>query len=174
MEIIIPVNEIVEISSVELNTIETTGEIVLVDTDTIEYIEVGMQGPRGPAGANGTSGAFDPNVPIPVVPLENGTISSNTYVSTFIGIQPIDSFYASLYGAAKYVIFMTHGLERQVCELFLLHDGSNVASVEYANIVTSSILGTFSVDINGAFVRLLIDSPASGINYKVIRTLINN
>lgn len=47
MEIIIPANEIVEISSIELNTVETTGEIVLLDTDIIEYIEVGMQGIPG-------------------------------------------------------------------------------------------------------------------------------
>jgi hypothetical protein len=47
MEIIVPVNELVEILSVELNTIETTGELVFVDTDTIEYIEVGMQGIPG-------------------------------------------------------------------------------------------------------------------------------
>lgn len=56
MEIIIPVNEIVEIVSVELNTVETTGEIVLVDTDVIEYIEVGMQGPVGPVGPS--TGSF--------------------------------------------------------------------------------------------------------------------
>lgn len=47
MEALVPVNEIVEIASVELNTVETTGEIVFIDTDTIEYIEVGMQGIPG-------------------------------------------------------------------------------------------------------------------------------
>lgn len=139
--------------------------IVVITDNTSSTIISAIQGPTG---------TFDTNAPVSNLPLQNGVISSNTYVSTFIGIQPIDTFHASLYGAAKYVIFMTHGLERQVCELLLLHNSSDVSSVEYANIITSTILGTFSTDINGAFVRLLIDSPVSGINYKVIRTLISN
>ena len=105
--------------------------------------------------------------------LANGAITSQTYTSSFIGVQMIDTFAYSQFGSAKYIIYCTYLAHRQICELLLLQDGVTVSSVEYANIVTSELLGVFTVDIELDYIRLLVDAPHANINYKMIRTSIN-
>ena len=138
------------------------------------YENKGEKGDKGDKGDPGEQGTINVDVPLPLLPLVEGIISSSNYVSQFVGVQTLDNFLYNSFGAAKYIIYCTFNGNRQICEILLLHDCETVASVEYANIVSSALLGTFHVDINLDFVRLLVDSPSANINYKVIRTLINN
>ena len=126
------------------------------------------------AGQQGSSGVLDPTTIFPSISLQQGAIGSATLVSSAVGLQVLDTFQYTQFGAAKYIIYATDSTDRQICELLLLHDNFNAASVEYANIVTGALLGTFSVDIYLGMIRLLVDAPLPGINYKVIRTLLNN
>ena len=126
------------------------------------------------AGQQGSSGVLDPTTIFPSISLQQGAIGSATLVSSVVGLQVLDTFQYTQFGAAKYIIYATNVGDRQISELLLLHDNINVASVEYANIVTASLLGTYSVDIYLGMIRLLVDAPLPGINYKVMRTLINN
>ena len=142
--------------------------IASVSSNTSTIIASAVQGPQG------IPGVFDTNGPISNISLVYGGISSANYSSITIGQQVLDSFSYSLFGAAKYIIYSTYLTGRQICEILLLHDNFTVASVEYANIITSILLGTFTVDLNGGNVRLIVDSPHADINYKVIRTLISN
>lgn len=96
------------------------------------------------------------------------TFSSNATISE----QALDTFSYTVYGGAKYIIYATVGATRQVCEILLLHDGTNVQIVEYANIVTSVPLCTFASDILNANVRLLITPTSISTNFKIIRTLL--
>ncbi len=96
------------------------------------------------------------------------TFSSDATISQ----QTLDTFSSTTYGGTKYIIYATVGSTRQVCEILLLHDGINVNIVEYANIVTSVPLCTFSGDILNGFVRLLITPVSISTNFKIIRTLL--
>jgi hypothetical protein len=96
------------------------------------------------------------------------TFSSDATISQ----QTLDTFSSTTYGGTKYIIYATVGSTRQVCEILLLHDGINVNIVEYANIVTSVPLCTFSGDILNGFVRLLITPMSISTNFKIIRSLL--
>lgn len=126
------------------------------------------------AGQQGSSGVLDPTTVFPSISLQQGVIGSATLVSSAVGLQVLDTFQYTQFGAAKYIIYATHVGDRQISELLLLHDNTSVASVEYANILTASLLGAYTVDIYLGMIRLLVDAPLPGINYKVMRTLINN
>jgi hypothetical protein len=157
-------------------TVTTVNEVttVVTNNELSTIITSSSQGPQGLQGETGATGVFNPDIPVPTVPLLYGGLSSKNYSSVTIGQQTLDSFSYSTYGAAKYIIYSTYLTNRQVCEILLLHDNFNVANVEYANIVTSIILGTFTTDISGSNVRLLVNAPHANINYKIIRTLISN
>jgi len=86
--------------------------------------------------------------------------------------QVIDSFSYTLYGSAKYIVYVTSGTSRQICELLVLHDNVTPVVVEYANMVTSSLLATFTIDISGGFVRLLSIPTGIYYNFKIYRKLL--
>jgi hypothetical protein len=138
---------------------------LIVTNDNATVITSGIQGPPG---------TIDVESALPQFPLIFGVLSSSQYISTFVGLQTIDSFSYTEYCAAKYVIYASQGADKQVCELLLVHDNDNVMSVEYANVITSTLLGTFSAEISYGNVLLLSDATSSGITYKMMRTLINN
>jgi hypothetical protein len=140
-------------------------DYIVSQTNTAEVITSSTQGPPG---------IIDLSTPLPQFPLEFSTLSSVQYISTFVGLQTIDSFPYTEYGAAKYIIYASQGTARQICELLLVHDGVSVLSVEYANAVTTSLLGTFSAEFSYGNVLLLASAPFTGITYKMMRTSIFN
>lgn len=148
-------------------TVTTVNEVttLVLNHDLATIITSSTQGPPG---------IVDLSTPLPQFPLEFSTLSSSEHISTFVGLQTIDSFPYTGYGAAKYIIYASQGTDRQVCELLLVHDGVSVLDVEYANAVTSTLLGTFSAEISYGNVLLLSDAPFPGITYKMMRTLIFN
>ena len=106
--------------------------------------------------------------------LQEGTFSSGRFVITSLGVQVLDSFSYTSFGAAKYIVYATSGLKRQICELLLIQDGTTVQAVEYANMVTSSLLGVFTANITGGFINILVDPVEVGTSFKIIRTLIKD
>jgi hypothetical protein len=129
---------------------------------------------QGPQGIQGPQGTLNTDVPIPLIPLLFSKLSSSEYISTSVGVQTLDSFSYTQFGAAKYIIYASQGLNRQVCELLLVQDGINIFSVEYANIMTSLSLGSFGTGISSGNIILTVDCPLSGITYRVMRTLLYN
>ena len=78
-----------------------------------------------------------------------------TYTST--DQQVTDSWSASAYRSAKYIIQVTQGTEYQTSEMLLLHNGTNTFTTEYALLhTTPSLLCTVTTDVSGGNVRLLI------------------
>ena len=111
----------------------------------------------------------------------NATVSGNVSVANYLSmnntsynystkynvsgttIQTADTFDAAAYRSAEYTIQMTDttSTSYQVSKLLLLHDGTTPLITEYAQLYNNSLLGTFSADINGGFVRLRL-TPTTG------------
>ena len=133
------------ISSVESNIVlsETRGEATIISS--------AIQGPPGPTGTE--------------IIL---TFSSTSTISE----QVLDAFPYTVYGGAKYIIYATIGSIRQICEILLLHNNTSVLIVEYANMITSEVLCTFTSRINGGNVELFITPTNISTNFKLTRTLL--
>lgn len=102
--------------------------------------------------------------------------SGNTSLST-VSQTVIDSFSASTFRSAKYLIQVTDNVSNyyHVTELLLIWNGTGVQKVEYAVVTTAGELGTVDADINTGSVRLLFtatDTHSRTIRF--VRTLINS
>ena len=136
-----------------VSTADKITTITSYDLNTSSIIVSAEQGPPGPAGLSESS-VFS-------------FITDNT-----TNTQVMDSFSYTSYGSAKYIIYITDGTTRQICELLVLHDNITPVFVEYANMVTSSLLATFAIDILDGFVRLLTTPTDIHYNYTIYRTLL--
>lgn len=102
--------------------------------------------------------------------------SGNTTIST-VSPTVIDSFSASSFRSAKYLIQITDNVSNyyHVTEVLLIWNGTDVQKVEYAVVTTAGELGTVDADINTGSVRLLFtatDTHSRTIRF--VRTLINS
>lgn len=86
--------------------------------------------------------------------------------------QVVDTFSATAYRTAKYLVSITSGSSYQAMEILITHDGTTASQTIYADIATASNLASFTVDISGGLVRLLT-TPVNAVTvYKVIKTTI--
>jgi len=85
----------------------------------------------------------------------------------------IDTFSASTYTAAKYVIQMKKGTDIEVIEMLVAVDGSNnVYLTEYANVQSNGELGTTNAVYDGGNVLLQVTAAAADTAVKVSKTYI--
>ena len=85
----------------------------------------------------------------------------------------IDTFSATTYTAAKYVIQMKKGTDIEVIEMLVAVDGSNnVYLTEYANVQSNGELGTTNAVYSGGNVLLQVTAAASDTSVKVSKTYI--
>jgi len=85
----------------------------------------------------------------------------------------IDSWSASTYSSAKYIVQMKKGSDIEVIEVLVTVDGSNnVYLTEYADVISNAVLGTTDADYNGGNVRLLVTGTTSDTSVKVHKTYI--
>jgi hypothetical protein len=96
-------------------------------------------------------------------------------VTSGLTAQAVDSFAIGTYRSAKYVISVTDptNSDYQVTEILLIHDGTATYTTEYATIVTDAALATFSSDVTGGNVRLLINPLFTPLQVNVSRTLVS-
>jgi len=84
----------------------------------------------------------------------------------------VDTFSTSAYRSAKYLVQITQGTNYQSSEIMILHNGTTTFTTEYAMLNTNGTLGSFSSDISGGNVRLLITmSSATSATINIIRTI---
>lgn len=102
----------------------------------------------------------------------NLTVSSLTTTST--SQVALDIFSKETFRSVKYQIQTTSGTDYHTTEFIIVHDGSNTYNTEYGIVRTSNSLASFSSDISGNNVRLLV-TPASSnsTTFKAIRLSIN-
>jgi hypothetical protein len=85
----------------------------------------------------------------------------------------IDTWSATTYSAAKYVVQMKKGTDIEVIEMLVAVDGSNnVYLTEYANVQSNGELGTTDAVYSGGNVLLQVTAAASDTSVKVSKTYI--
>lgn len=78
------------------------------------------------------------------------------------------------FGAAKIIVTAKNGVNRQITELLITHDGTTAVATEYGQVATSGIIAEYEVAINGTDVELTAtSSTSSGIVYNIVKTLID-
>lgn len=116
------------------------------------------------------------NSSIQVTTLQNNVahVKAASYTSTNTDVQLLDSFSATDYRAGKYLISIkdTDNTEYQSTEIMIMHDDSATYSTEYATLISTATLGTFTSNVDSGTIRLYV-APTNGNNViKYHRTLI--
>jgi hypothetical protein len=85
----------------------------------------------------------------------------------------IDSWSASTYSSAKYIVQMKKSGNIEVIEILVTVDGSNnVYLTEYADVISNEVLGTTDADYNSGNVRLLVTGASADTDVKVHKVYI--
>lgn len=160
---------------------DDTGESLLYD---VGFVEVYVNGSRLVDGSdftatNGTSITIQEAVTgtVEVISLSRATFVDSkgglplTATSQEIGTggagsaEEVDSFYASAYRSAKYIVQMSDGTDHHVTEVLLIHDGTDVYMTEYGTIYTNSSMG--SIDASIVSGRVVVTVTPTNINTTV-------
>jgi hypothetical protein len=113
------------------------------------------------------------SVTVGSVTLTDALIGTATQAVTTTSATVVDSWSATTYSSAKYLVQMKKGTEIQTLEVLVNVDGSNnVAITEYADVINAAAsLGTTDADYSGGNVRLLV-TASDETTVKVHKTLI--
>jgi hypothetical protein len=105
--------------------------------------------------------------------LTDSLIGTATQALTTTSATVVDSWSATTYSSAKYLVQMKKGTEVQTLEVLVNVDGNNnVAITEYADVINAAAsLGTTDADFSGGNVRLLV-TASDETTVKVHKTLI--
>ena len=104
--------------------------------------------------------------------LTDALIGTATQALTDSNATVVDSWSATTYSTAKYIVQMTKGSDIEVIEVLVTVDGNdNVYLTEYANIISNTSLGTTDADFSGGNVRLKV-TASDTTTVKVHKTLI--
>ena len=164
------------------------GTGIQVNADTIENTGVlSITGTANQITASASTGAITLSGPQDLhsgaTPAFSGvTVGSVTLTDALLGTAAgtasdsatvIDTWSASTYSSAKYVVQMKKDNDIEVIEVLVAVDGNNnVYLTEYADIFSNAVLGTTDADYNGGNVRLKVTGTASGTSVKVSKTYI--
>jgi hypothetical protein len=100
-------------------------------------------------------------------------ISANV-TTTSVTQTVLISFLSNNYGSGKFLIQATRGSSRQVTELLVVHDGTNVYATEYAIVRTGNNLFDIEVEnITGIIAVTATSTSANSTTYKVMSTLLS-
>ena len=109
--------------------------------------------------------------------LNNSSQSDGTVThSGSSGQQPLDSFVHATYRSAKYQVSITDATNSRYAldEIYVTHNGTTAFISTTGVSSTGSSLATYSADISGSSVRILIVPISSdSVTYKFVKTLIN-
>jgi hypothetical protein len=106
------------------------------------------------------------------ITLTDALIGTATTSLSTTSATVVDSWSATNYSSAKYIVQMKNGNDIEVLEVLITVDGnSNVYITEYADVISNAQIGTTDADLSGGNVRLLVTST-NGTTVKVHKTLI--
>jgi hypothetical protein len=127
-----------------------------------------------PQSIGSTSTPTFSSVSVGSVTLTDALLSTATSSVATTSATVVDSWSASTYSSAKYLVQMKKGTEIQTLEVLINVDGgNNVAITEYADVINAAAsLGTTDADFSGGNVRLLVTPAAADTVVKVHKTLI--
>jgi hypothetical protein len=164
------------------------GTGIQVNADTIENTGVlSITGTANQITASASTGAITLSGPQDLhsaaTPTFGGvTVGSVTLTDALLGTATgtasdsatvIDTWSATTYSSAKYVVQMKKDNDIEVIEVLVAVDGNNnVYLTEYADVFSNAVLGTTDADYNGGNVRLKVTGTAAGTSVKVSKTYI--
>lgn len=123
----------------------------LLNTDTVEVVSTGAQ------------------VPI----LTTNNIDENTATTTTTTAnQVIDSWSATTYRTAKYILQAVNGSDVHSTEILLNHDETDVFITEYATVYSNASLFTVSAQLNGSTLQLIATPANTNTTFDLVRTLL--
>ena len=106
------------------------------------------------------------------VTLADALIGTATTSLSTTSATVVDTWSATSYSSAKYVVQMKNGNDIEVLEVLVTVDANNnVYITEYADVISNLQIGTTDADYSGGNVRLLVTST-NGTTVKVHKTLI--
>jgi hypothetical protein len=136
-----------------------TGALVFANTPTLVTPVIGE--------ATGTSLALTGSVTLADALVGSALATASTSATV------IDSWSATTYSSAKYLVQMKKGTDIEVIEVLVTVDGSNnVYLTEYADVISNTVLGTTDADYSGGNVRLLVTGAAADTSVKVHKVYI--
>jgi hypothetical protein len=106
------------------------------------------------------------------ITLTDALIGTATTSLSTTSATVVDSWSATTYSSAKYIVQMKNGGDIEVLEVLVTVNGANnVYITEYADIQSNAQIGTTDADYSGGNVRLLV-TATDGTTVKVHKTLI--
>jgi hypothetical protein len=107
------------------------------------------------------------SIALPDVLLGSALATASTSATT------IDTWSATTYSSAKYIVQMKKGTDIEVIELLVTVDGSNnVYLTEYADVISNAELGTTNAVYSGGNVLLQVTGASADTDVKVSKTYI--
>lgn len=85
--------------------------------------------------------------------------------------QVADTYSATGFRTAKYLIQITSSTSYHATEMLVIHDGTTVSLVRYADIMTGASLATIDADISAGSVRILVTPTNAATTFIIARTL---
>jgi hypothetical protein len=106
------------------------------------------------------------------VTLTDALIGTATQALSDANATVVDSWSATTYSGAKYLVQMKNGNDIEILEILVAVDGNNnVYLTEYADVISNATIGTTDADYSGGNVRLKV-TASNGTTVKVHKTLI--
>ena len=97
------------------------------------------------------------------------TSLSNVSVASANTLTTIDSFSATTYRSAKYVVQATQGSNYQVSEVLVLHNGTTATRAMFGVIDTGSNVGVTAATLSGGTVALQYIAAGAGTNVRITK-----
>jgi len=136
-----------------------TGALVFANTPTLTTPNIGA--------ATGSSLSLTGSIT-----LADALIGTATQALTDSNETVVDSWSATTYRSAKYIVQMVNGDDIEVLEVLVTVNGTNnVYITEYADVQSNTQIGTTDADYSGGDVRLKV-TASNGTTVKVHKTLI--
>jgi hypothetical protein len=141
-----------------------TGALVFANTPTLVTPVIGA--------ATGTTLSLSGALTATAVTLTNSQVGDAT-ATAGTSATTIDTWSASTYSAAKYIVQMKKGNDIEVLEVLVAVNGTNdVYLTEYADVQSNGELGTTNAVYSGGNVLLQVTAAAADTSVKIHRTYI--
>jgi hypothetical protein len=140
-----------------------TGALVFANTPTLVTPEIGA--------ATGTTLVLSGALTGTAVTLANSQVGDAT-ATAGTSATTIDTWSATTYSAAKYIVQMKKDSTIEVIEILVAVTGENVYLTEYANVQSGDQLGTTNAVYSGGNVLLQVTAAAADTAVKIHRTYI--
>jgi hypothetical protein len=140
-----------------------TGALVFANTPTLVTPEIGA--------ATGTTLVLSGALTGTAITLNDSSVGSAT-ATAGTSATTIDTWSATTYSAAKYIVQMKKGADIEVIEVLVAVTGENVYLTEYANVQSNTELGTTNAVYSAGNVLLQVTAAAADTAVKIHRTYI--